>query len=351
MIDHDILMISRDPLLGDTSSPVFMRHKEYALYTRSLTVIVCAESGIRTPIIYKNLRIYPWVYLVREFVKPSLNYTYITAQDPLYAGLCALFFSWRTRARLQLQVHGDYLGNAYWLAHSFTNRVWQRIALFILSRADVIRVVSMRLRTHLISLGVSPSVIKVLPLFSPIPEVSTRTTKETIILYTGRFTWEKNLGWLLRAWSSIQDTHHDWKLVMVGKGPEEKKLRSYAESLGIENRIEWHPWHHDVSSWYEKASLVVLPSFFEGWGRSIIEGMMCRCVVVMSDVGIAGEVVRNQENGIVVDSSNEESLPIALSILINDKEYRDALGMMAEQSVRRHDDETSYISKWEELFV
>ena len=60
------------------------------------------------------------------------------------------------------------------------------------------------------------------------------------------------------------------------------------------------PWRDDLASFYKSFDVFLLPSNYEGWGRAVIEAMAAGLPVVMTDVGLAGEVVKNNENGIVV---------------------------------------------------
>lgn len=345
-----LLILSRDSLLLEKDSAVFLRHQEYAKLLDSLYVLVIARVEFKKPIASGNLFVYPWFYFFYFALNlRSLNIKGISTQDPLISGLfgCILWLIYKIP--WQIQVHGDFLGNAYWLNHGAANVLWQKVALFFLKNCSKVRAVSKRVRRNLVSLGIDEKKIFVLPIYTEVINGKWRMEnreKEDIVLYTGRLSWEKNLYWLIESWAKIASKYPSWKLNIVGDGEEGHKLKVLTKKLNISHQILFYHWQDDILSFYEKASIFALPSFFEGWGRSAIEAMAFECAVVMSNVGLAGEILRNQENGLVVELSQEESLSRALSRLIEDKEYRAALGIMARDSVKNLPSRGEYLEQW-----
>lgn len=352
MLDQVVVMISRDVAIADRTSEVFARHVTYSAHVRKLYVVVLSPFRLFRPLRHGALTVYPWWYIMGLFIVPSYwGVTTISCQDPLYAGLIGYVLTLRARARLHIQVHGDYLGNKYWLGHAIRNTAWQRIARALLRRADKIRVVSARIQRHLVTLGVEATKIVVLPIFHDSGESRGEARdihKDKIVLFAGRFSWEKNCSWLIRSWARVQADYPEWKLVMIGDGPEHGSLLKQCKDLDIQDRVQWHGWQHDMAPWYERATLFVLPSFFEGWGRVALEAMEKRCAVIMSDVGLAGEVVKNQENGIVVSLEHEESLAQALRALMDDPHYTEALALTGALTAARYARTDDYFKRWEE---
>ena len=62
------------------------------------------------------------------------------------------------------------------------------------------------------------------------------------------------------------------------------------------------PWTDDPFSYYKTADLFLLTSNYEGYGMAVVEAMAAGCPVIMTDVGLAGEVLIDKKDGLVVRS-------------------------------------------------
>jgi glycosyltransferase involved in cell wall biosynthesis len=115
----------------------------------------------------------------------------------------------------------------------------------------------------------------------PKPEGESRT-----LLYLGRFAREKNLAFLMKAFSAVVSRRSSItaRLLVVGYGPEEMPLRKLAASLPCSDRIEILPAvrQGEAGEVYRRADLFVLPSIIEPWGLVALEAMCCGVAVATS---------------------------------------------------------------------
>ncbi len=135
---------------------------------------------------------------------------------------------------------------------------------------------------------------------------------EKYFLYVGRFSPEKNLIRLLRAYRIYCNKmqKQSWRLVLVGSGPQEKELRKISESLELHNvffpgfkQIEELPYYYTLGSCF------VLPSISESWGLAINEAMASGLPVLVSwKCGCAPELVHPGVNGYLFNPENEEEI-------------------------------------------
>jgi glycosyltransferase involved in cell wall biosynthesis len=103
-----------------------------------------------------------------------------------------------------------------------------------------------------------------------------------LILGVGRLTPQKDFGLLVRAFRQVLDTC-DARLVILGDGPERRKLESLAKSLGIADRVQLPGHSNCVDQWMVAASIFALTSRFEGLPAVVIESLAAGAPVVATD--------------------------------------------------------------------
>ena len=119
------------------------------------------------------------------------------------------------------------------------------------------------------------------------------------ILSIGRLVWEKGHQDLLRAVARLDaGAREDVRVVIVGQGPEERRLRAVAGDLGIADRVEFRGFvpHEAVPSLLARASCLVLasipmPYWEEQFGMVLAEAIAARLPVVAAASGAIPEVL------------------------------------------------------------
>jgi glycosyltransferase involved in cell wall biosynthesis len=257
----------------------------------------------------EELKIFVWgresATTAREIIGAARHghFDVVTAQDPFWRGLIA----WRTaraaNAKLQLQVHTDFI------AQSEFKRM---LGAFLLRRADGIRVVSEKIKQSLAPLNLKAP-ITVLPIFidldavtGAIPADKTQFSQfEQIVLVVSRLEPEKNVGEAIRAMKEIAESFPRAGLLIAGDGSEREKLQNLAQTLGVEKHLLFLGHRDDVFSLYKIADVLLLPSLYEGFGAVIVEALAVGCPVVSGDVGVA-----RQAGAVIADKNNFASTVI-----------------------------------------
>jgi glycosyltransferase involved in cell wall biosynthesis len=118
---------------------------------------------------------------------------------------------------------------------------------------------------------------------------------DSFILYVGQIYPMKNVGGIVRAFSSVHK-RLPHKLVLVGNpGPKSKSDLALIDKLQLQDEViltGWVPDEH-LPAMYSLADLFVFPSFYEGFGIPLLEAMACGCPIVTSNVETPVEVVDN----------------------------------------------------------
>ena len=156
-----------------------------------------------------------------------------------------------------------------------------------------------------------------------------------------RFAEQKDIATLLNAVARlVPHAGVDWRLVLVGGGPEKARYEELIRRLGIGERVAMHaPVSHEaVPSLMNCFDVLVLPSkttgtWKEQFGHVLIEAMACGVPVVGSSSGEIPNVIGDA--GLVFEETNVADLAQKLAALHADPSLRRALGARGIERVRR----------------
>lgn len=176
--------------------------------------------------------------------------------------------------------------------------------------------------------------------------------KEKVFLFCGRFeNWSKRIDRLLRIWSMVQNRLPEWRLVLVGDGPDCGRLKQYAVELGLE-RISFEGRKRDVTGYYRRASAVCMTSQTEGWPLALTEGQAQGCIGVAfgATSGIVEILSPDGECGFIVQPFDEAQYADVLVKVASMNEA--SLMKMRADGVRKRSGYTPEVmaEKWKELF-
>jgi len=348
-----ILNISLDKNILEKSSTVALRVREYGNLVEKYSVIV--PAGKKEKI---NLSEKTDVYSVgggNKIVK-LLNcysqaknliskdkYDVITVQDQYYFGWIGLKLARKFKIGLEIQIHGfeKYSG------------LRKLIVKKVIKNTDAIRVVSERLKKKLIEeFGVEEKKITVAPIYSDTrirnQELGLKGENNKFVFLTvGRLVKVKNIEMQIRAISEVVKKYSNIELWIVGDGPLRKKLE-----VGTHNHafIRFLGWQDDLGYLYKKADAFLLTSNSEGWGLVVVEASSFGLPIIMTDVGCAGEVIKNEESGLIIPVGDQKALEDAMIRLIIDEDFSVKIGKGAQEAIKKlpTKEETfqRYIESW-----
>lgn len=144
------------------------------------------------------------------------------------------------------------------------------------------------------------------------------------LVMVARFEVPKDHTTLLRALAGL--THLPWRLEFVGDGPLRPSIESEVQRLGLSGRVTLLGRRTDVGEVLRGAQLLVLSSRWEGFPRTVLEGMRAGLPVVASAVGGVAEAIIDGVTGYMVPPNQVESLSDRLSELLADAQLRNEMG-------------------------
>jgi glycosyltransferase involved in cell wall biosynthesis len=142
-----------------------------------------------------------------------------------------------------------------------------------------------------------------------------------ILLAVARLTQQKGLDVAVRALALLPN---DMVLVALGEGPERAPLEALAHELGVAHRVFLPGRVPDVSAWLRRASLLVHPARWEGFGLGVLEAMLAALPVVASNVSSLPELVVDGETGILVRPDDPSALALGVARALEQSSLGDA---------------------------
>jgi glycosyltransferase involved in cell wall biosynthesis len=177
-----------------------------------------------------------------------------------------------------------------------------------------------------------------------------------ILLVVARVSKCKRHDLALNAFEEIAGAHPDLHLVLIGaKDPFEDEWWNYLHNRTSDSplaeRIHWIGHVEDIRSWYRAASILLLPSDNESFGRVLVEAMACKVPVVATAAGGIPEIVRHGKDGILVPVGKSQEMANAIKQILKDDSIKTKMSQSAEERAKKFSHEShirAIISTFEE---
>jgi len=174
----------------------------------------------------------------------------------------------------------------------------------------------------------SPSVALVAEQWSHVPREKVRVVPNAVDLETFRATADLRQETLNRVGfigrldpikrvpllvAAIRHMPPEWRLDIYGDGPDRAAIEAAVALHGLHDRVTLHGQTDSPQAALQQIDVLALPSQAEGFGLVLIEAMAARVPVVAANVAGIQDVVRDGENGLLVDVTNAEQFALSLT--------------------------------------
>ena len=146
---------------------------------------------------------------------------------------------------------------------------------------------------------------------------------EKVLLFVGRITALKNVFFIADSLKLLSDKDYKYKMLYVGTGPDDEKLREHVKNLGIEDRVVFcgKIFNRDlIAKLYARAHLFLFPSLYDASSLVQIEASSQSTPTVFLQGAVTAGTVTNDVNGFVVEN-NVESFASKIMETFDKPEY------------------------------
>lgn len=176
--------------------------------------------------------------------------------------------------------------------------------------------------------------------YHPVSDVERREMRKAeglsdndfVILCTGELNQNKDQKTLIAAAAKLKNTIPNLKVLLAGNGPLEQALRDQIQAERLGNIVKLLGYRTDLEKVVPAVDLVVSCSHREGLGLNIIEAMLCKKVVVVSENRGHRELVDNSITGYLVPAGDGDQLSQRITELALDENKR---GRMSTEGYRK----------------
>ncbi|WP_252502002.1 glycosyltransferase family 4 protein [Sporosarcina sp. Marseille-Q4943] len=179
------------------------------------------------------------------------------------------------------------------------------------------------------------------------------TESDIVFSFIGRLVKEKGIFELIEAFKRVVEKYPQCKLIIIGVLPtSERDQESYkrlSEQL-VHPNIQAIGYRKDIPQLMAISDTFILPSHREGLPRSIIEAMAMAKPIIATNIRGCREEVFPDENGILFEKGNIDSLEGAMSLLAANESLRLRYSLRSRELVEELFDEEKVLTKQIQLF-
>ena len=204
----------------------------------------------------------------------------------------------------------------------------------LLASSDKVIAVSQAVRRHLLSIGVLPDKVVVIPngvnLEEYEPAVNIKDVKETDIVFVGRLLPNKGLEYLVEAARFVVAKRSEGiRFKIVGDGPYRRHFENLVARNGLCCYFDFLGKVPKVSDTLQEGGIFVRPSLTEGMPLTVLEAMASQLPIIATRVAGTPELIIQNETGLLIDPGNVGQLADAILYLANSPELAQRLGQNA----------------------
>ena len=165
-------------------------------------------------------------------------------------------------------------------------------------------------------------------------------------LYIGRFSPEKNIFVLLKAYRDFKlSGHKEWGLILVGSGPLNEEMLDFIKTENLTDvTMPGFVQKTGISQYFAVSDIFVLPSLSEPWGLVVNEAMAAGLPVLVSiNCGCYPDLVKEGSNGFGFEPDRADRLAILMRDVADGKYDLESMGRMSLEIISEYTPENAAV--------
>jgi glycosyltransferase involved in cell wall biosynthesis len=220
-----------------------------------------------------------------------------------------------------------------WVGGSAALGIYNRLDRLALKRFNALAAVSDSVAQRLVDSGVSAMKIKTIAngidvepfeRAKALPPLAFDGNK--VVGMVARLDLQKGFEYLLRAVRELSSVYSSLKLVIVGEGPDRKAIEDMIRQYSLQSNVILAGQQSDMPGVYATIDIFVLPSLNEGLPMTVLEAMAASKPVIATRVGAIPSVIKDGENGLLVEARDAGGLRNAIARLLTDPDLCRRIG-------------------------
>jgi len=317
-----------------------------------------------------NVRIFR-VGGTRNIILPKNTY-------PIYAFLKAVQLSKRGRYDAVFALQASQGGGAAWLFKLFHPKIpfilnmqegkdleHQNFLIkffrgLIIKKADLITVLSIYLESYVKKI-VPKKQVEIIPNGVDLNKFSIsnfqfpRNKDKKIIITVSRLVKKNGVGDLIDAFNILYTKYQiqNTKLLVIGSGELEKKLKAQTKMLGLENSVSFlgEIHHEELPKYLGQADVFVRPSLSEGLGIAFLEAMASGLPVIATAQGGIVDFLENEKTGLFCNVNDPKDLSDKIMKVLSDNVLAKAMAEKARKLMEDKYDWDKIANRYKQIFV
>ena len=163
-------------------------------------------------------------------------------------------------------------------------------------------------------------------------------------------SYSKGQAFLLHAFKYVLEEEPDCTLLLIGDGGERSNLVELSRELRIDQAVIFTGYDLRAKAIIAALDVLVVPSFRESFGRTLLEGMLAGTPIVAARSGGIPEVVQDGLNGLLVDFNDELALSLAILRLLREPSLAASCVQAGRRACQQRFNLDRYMRKLEDIY-
>lgn len=156
-----------------------------------------------------------------------------------------------------------------------------------------------------------------------------------VFTFVGRLVTDKGINELIDAFSTINKTNQNIKLLLVGTletelDPLEEKTLNTIET---NKHIISVGWQTDVRPYFAISDALVFPSYREGFPNVVMQACAMEIASIVTDINGCNEIIEHDKNGIIIQPKSTKDIVDAMTFLLNNPDKTEAYANAARSNI------------------